>query len=106
MKLTASLFLLLACAGCSTQTASVAPTIPPAQPMTGTSHDSIAPIQPQSLHLTWTENYVAGFTNEQTEIDESTDLVNWATCFTGATNECWIQEIYPFAFYRAKNFLP
>lgn len=82
--------------------------MPPAQPaaMIGTSHDSIAPAQPQSLHLTWTENYVLGFTNEQTEIDESTDLVNWATCFTGATNECWIQEIYPFAFYRAQNFLP
>lgn len=79
----------------------------PAGALIGMSHnDLVAPPTPKFLHLTWDKNYLPQFTNEQTEIDESTDLTNWATCFTGATNQCWIQEIYPFAFYRALNFLP
>lgn len=61
---------------------------------------------PPSIELTWTENYMPGFTNEQTAIEETTDFVTWATVFTGATNECWIQEDSPYGFFRAYNFLP
>jgi hypothetical protein len=122
MKITASLLILLACAGCASppQPVSVTytltnstpmpplPTVPVGTLISVVQHDLTTPATnaPQFIKLTWDENYVPGFTNEQTEIDESTDLVNWATCFTGATNECWIEEIYPYAFFRAKNFLP
>jgi hypothetical protein len=61
---------------------------------------------PPSIELTWTENYMPQFTNEQTAIEETTDFVTWATVFTGATNECWVQEDSPYGFFRAYNFLP
>ena len=59
-----------------------------------------------SIRLTWDENYMAGLTNEQTAIEETTDFVNWATVFTGSTNECWVPETTSYGFFRAYNFLP
>jgi hypothetical protein len=123
---TVALFVLILMCGCassvvknSSTTASLVPT-PPMPPMPPTPNATVSSLisvvqkssitpstnPPPSIELTWTENYMPQFTNEQTAIEETTDFVTWATVFTGATNECWIPEESPFGFYRAYNFLP
>jgi len=53
--------------------------------------------------LTWTPNYTMH--GEVTIIQQSSDLKNWLTIFTGATNTCAVYPNGQIEFWRAGNLI-